>query len=648
MVEKVGGIEVEIGGDNSKLDGALEESKGKLKRFADEARNSINTIGKIGAASAVAGSAILTHLVVSSARAAKEIRNMANVAGTTPKIFQQQAFAARQVGIESDKYADILKDVQDRVGEFMNTGGGPMLDFFEQIAPKAGVTAKQFQGLGGPEALQLYVSSLEKANVSQAEMTFYLEALAGDASRLAPLLRNNGAKMQNLTNNADDLGIALSGVEIERLAQLDRSIDAATSSFDAMTKHLAASVAPTVDAVITLMTEATKEAGGVGEVGSQAGNKITDAMLFAADSVAGLKRVFQVVGRALAVGFLKIEQSALLAAKAIINGPALALGKLIEASNEFLGTDFKNPLTGLSQSINKDLQEVSRAIEFGKQDIENILMEPLPSDVLQPMIEESKKKMSEAAAEARRTLERVLSGGTKTKSGKTECQEKTGWKEQFDALRARYDERFAIELEFRNRLAELDKTYKEAEIKDEQLHSELRKKIEKEKQERLTELAQRGEEKRAQFAMQAADTIGNALIGLTRLTGSEGKKAFELNKKIGTGKALVSMYTGANKALELGWPLGPIAAASVIANGLANVAQINAQTFSGGGTGAPSSASASSGMANVQSSAQQQEPSQPSRTANINVTGSNFSRDAVIQMAGEMKKLSKEGFEFNV
>jgi hypothetical protein len=37
-----------------------------------------------------------------------------------------------------------------------------MKDFFEQIAPKVNVTAAQFAKLSGPEALQLYVSSLEK------------------------------------------------------------------------------------------------------------------------------------------------------------------------------------------------------------------------------------------------------------------------------------------------------------------------------------------------------------------------------------------------------------------------------------------------------------------------------------------------------
>jgi len=80
-----------------------------------------------------------------------------------------------------DKVADIIKDVNDKIGDFIATGAGPMADFFENIAPKVGVTADQFARLSGQDALALYVKSLEAANLSQAEMTFYMEAIASDA-----------------------------------------------------------------------------------------------------------------------------------------------------------------------------------------------------------------------------------------------------------------------------------------------------------------------------------------------------------------------------------------------------------------------------------------------------------------------------------
>src|SRR5690606_26372918 len=124
--------------------------------------------------------------------------------------FQGLAYAARNFGIEQDKLSDILKDVNDKVGEFNSTGGGPMKDFFEQIAPRVGLTADAFRKLSGPQALQLYYDSLQQAGASQQGMTFYMEALASDATALIPLLRDNGKAIKDMSAEAQQLGIVLS------------------------------------------------------------------------------------------------------------------------------------------------------------------------------------------------------------------------------------------------------------------------------------------------------------------------------------------------------------------------------------------------------------------------------------------------------
>ena len=160
-------------------------------------------------AAAAAATASLGLIVRSTVESAAQIRRFAQVANATPEALQRWSAGARTVGIEQEKLADILKDVNDRVGDFLQTGGGPMADFFENVAPRVGVTADQFARLSGPEALQLYVDTLERAGVSQQEMTFYLEAMASDATRLLPLLRNGGAEMARLGDQASDLGAVL-------------------------------------------------------------------------------------------------------------------------------------------------------------------------------------------------------------------------------------------------------------------------------------------------------------------------------------------------------------------------------------------------------------------------------------------------------
>ena len=137
---------------------------------------------------------------------AAAISDLARLAGVNTTEFQKLAAAARTVGVEQDKLSDIIKDTNDKVGDFLITGQGPLVDFFETVAPLVGVTADNFRDLSGPQALQLYVSSLEKANVSQAQMTFFMEAIASDATALLPLLKNNGAEFKKLGEEAQGAG----------------------------------------------------------------------------------------------------------------------------------------------------------------------------------------------------------------------------------------------------------------------------------------------------------------------------------------------------------------------------------------------------------------------------------------------------------
>ena len=45
--------------------------------------------------------------------------------------FRSSAIAAKGYGIEQDKLSDILKDTNDKVGDFLTTGGGALADYFE-------------------------------------------------------------------------------------------------------------------------------------------------------------------------------------------------------------------------------------------------------------------------------------------------------------------------------------------------------------------------------------------------------------------------------------------------------------------------------------------------------------------------------------
>ncbi|ARU01874.1 phage tail tape measure C-terminal domain-containing protein [Yoonia vestfoldensis] len=224
-----------------RLSRELDQANARMAAFARRAK-----IAATAAATALAGAVVA--MTRSTVAAANEIGQLSQVANANPELFQRWAAASATVGIAQEKLADILKDVNDRVGDFLQTGGGPMADFFENIAPRVGVTADQFARLSGPEALQLYVSSLEKAGVSQQEMTFYLEAMASDTTRLIPLLQNGGAEMTRLGAQAQALGAVLDADAIAAMRRSELALVSIGQVFTGVRNRIAVALAPTLEA----------------------------------------------------------------------------------------------------------------------------------------------------------------------------------------------------------------------------------------------------------------------------------------------------------------------------------------------------------------------------------------------------------------
>ncbi|MCK2183501.1 hypothetical protein [Halomonas getboli] len=220
----------------------------QVSRDLEKVRNAFKLAG-------VAAATAFGAMAVQTINNARELERYAQMGDTTTQTFQRMSYGANRFGVDQEKLADILKDVNDRIGDYVQTGGGPMADFFENIAPKVGVTADQFARLSGPEALQLYVSSLEAAGVSQKDMTFYMEAIASDTTALIPLLANGGAEMQRLGNEAERTGNVFSEMEFDRLRAAKTGIDELTGAAIGMKNEMVLGALPAVNSLVDQLSD---------------------------------------------------------------------------------------------------------------------------------------------------------------------------------------------------------------------------------------------------------------------------------------------------------------------------------------------------------------------------------------------------------
>lgn len=281
-----------IGGFEQGMDKASKASEKWRKQVrADAAR--IGTAVAAGTAAAAAGLAALT---VQTVRNAEEVQRLAAVSNSSAEEFQRYAAGARAVGIEQDKLADIFKDTTDRVGDFLQTGGGPMADFFENIAPQIGVTAEQFRGLSGPQALGLFVDSLEKANVSQEEMTFFMEAIASDATMLLPLLRNNAEGFREFGRAAEDAGAILDQDTLRAANELNAAFFLLEESSTGIRNQIAAGLLPVLSDFASILADVSEE----GVTATGVGDALGSALKGIAAAATGAWAAFDLLGKAIA------------------------------------------------------------------------------------------------------------------------------------------------------------------------------------------------------------------------------------------------------------------------------------------------------------------------------------------------------------
>jgi hypothetical protein len=256
--------------------GKIDSSLGKVDKAFDRAGDSAKTLYEaitsaassfggfnIAAVGSIAGLVALTSSTIDHAR---EVKNLASVSNASVEEFQRMAYGAKTVGIEQDKLGDILKDVNDRVGEFIQRGGGEMADFFNEIAPKVGVTAEQFKNLSGPQALQLYYTSLEKAGLNQQQLTTYMEAMGDESTALIPLLQSNGKGFKDLGDRAEKFGLVISKLSIERLVDAGQAVKDLQGTFSGTSQQLVVGLLPGIESVTKGLAH-LRDDGGAQKVG---------------------------------------------------------------------------------------------------------------------------------------------------------------------------------------------------------------------------------------------------------------------------------------------------------------------------------------------------------------------------------------------
>lgn len=169
---------------------------------------------------------------------------------------QALAFATNTVGVSLEKLGDISKDTNEKIGEFIATGGGTFVDFVDVMKLskiEANELARELQLLSGPEVLQRMVSMMEAAGVSGQQMSFALEGMGNDATDLLPLLKDNADELNRLTGEFNDLGVALSQDQIDKIKSVSEEMTKLHATFSGENSSLVADYAEEISTALSAL-----------------------------------------------------------------------------------------------------------------------------------------------------------------------------------------------------------------------------------------------------------------------------------------------------------------------------------------------------------------------------------------------------------
>ena len=647
----IGSISAKITADDSEFLAAMERTKRSLRSQSARLRSSANDYAKWGAAATAAATAVGSAIVKSTADSIRQLQTFSQVSNTSAQDFQRLAYAASTVSVEEEKLADILKDVNDRIGDFKATGGGAMADFFNNIAPKVGVTYENFRKLSGKDALQLYVSSLEKANLSQADMTFYMEAIASDATLLIPLLRDGGKAFNTMAAEADSLGLVLSDIDIAKAAAAAEQMVKLQFLMNSAAQQATVELAPAIIGISQALIDAAKDAGGFGNVFFNVMDISASVIGVFADGIRGVRLIVA----ALEVAFWSLGgvtssamQSAARGIDAFIEGTKENLNSLIATANKLPGVSielFKDTGSNIASFFEERNNEVQRYIGAAFDKLQKLALKELPSKSIKNWLAEVRRSANEAAqAVAAATTGNTTNGtGGGTSKGLNEDQ-KRALKEKAEAIRrSNLSEVEALKEKFVLEAEVLAMAREQKLISEQEFNSQMLGITQQfnESETKIIENAKKRQMQLEEMANKAKLSTAKTLFGnLSTLMNTESRKMFEIGKAAAIANAVVSAYEGISLTMsKYPYPLNIAMAAAHGAAAFAQVQQIKSQSFSKGAGSGQVFSGGTPATPTTEATGQQQT----SRNVQISLTGSSFGAAGIRDLISEINQAVGDG-----
>lgn len=563
--------------------------------------------GKIGPALAKVGRGVAVAVgVAGAAIAALTIRSLnlidiqqkfADRLGVSQKALAGLEQAAKITGVSVQNIRLGLQRMTRRVAE-ASTGLGEAQGALKEL----GLSAQKLARLPVEEQFAQISERLNNVASSSDKVRLAFKLFDSEGVALINTAKLGAKGLKQMAEEAEALNLGLSRIDTAQVEAANDAITRAKDVFTGIGNVIAVQVAPFIKLVADRLFNAAKEANGFKTQIQGAFDAIIRKTEFVADAFNGLKIAIKVIELGLA-SFLNLV---IQVGNAIQGTIVRAMGQVISqfqglaqaAADTRLGEklglgaiadglkNVENAVSAVGNGIEELAIVASNRTKEIRAELDAALLAPVPSDSIKAFAEEVKAASKLAAEEIARQSEALSTLGGGEDGGGLTAAMKKDIEGRLKALRqGLLSEEEVVRANFEKQAETLAIARENKLITDIEFH-ELNKELLTQRNEELKAIEDEAAKKRTDIARKEAEAkkqaIGGAFQLIGALTASENKKSFKLNKAAGLASAIVSTHTGMAKALELSYPINIIAAAVVLAKGLASINKIKGTKLSGG------------------------------------------------------------------
>jgi len=405
-------ISIAIEALTGRFDTDMQRTSRRTQREIKKMQRDFEQFGRrVGLAISAAATGF-AYMVMRTTKAADEMVKLGHTMGLTAEETRRLQWLSDRTGVSVQNLATVMQRATREISKARD-GTGAAADALKQLGLNAGDLMRMNQEQRFAALAKAIKGVADEGR--QAEIAYALFGRQGQ--QMLGMINRQGDSLGELSAKFDQFNLALSNLQADNVESLADAFTDVSTVVDMARQRFVADLAPAIEIVVERLFLAEARAGEFGDTVADAAGKTVRAFAFVMDAVEGVRRVFQVWGRVLAVTFASMELGVWQFADSVVNGPGRAINWLLQQASRIPGINIEFQFNDPVPQVRHLMNRAAGIVREGVGDIQGILMAPLPGQtMLAEYAERMGRDVPESVRRAAAAMDELAKAGTVAES----------------------------------------------------------------------------------------------------------------------------------------------------------------------------------------------------------------------------------------